>query len=328
MRAYLGPGKAARTDWPHVVDYLDPVCRPSTLDSYGNVALLLKAVKRALPNFHGDVLDVGCGLMPYKSLLLVAPSRARKVTGLDLPSPGYNPDIVWDGQAIPLGDASVDCAMLTEVLEHCPQPGHVLTEVCRVLKPGGFLFLTVPVIWTMHDIPFDEFRYTPFALRRLLGEAGFPEPRIEATGGRNAALAVFLGLWALRRPVETRGQGLVVADKDDGAAGGPAFGHEQLEKAGPGVGVERGGGLVRDQQLRFANQRPRGRHPLLLANAELRHPSVQQPGVIEAQPAEQAISFDPQLQAPGPRPWPAPGAVRRTGRAGPRCPALTGRAAG
>lgn len=189
-----------------MVDYLAPVCRPSTLDSYGNVALLLSAVKRALPHFHGDVLDVGCGLMPYKSLILAAPSRANRVIGLDLPSPGYSPDLVWDGKAIPLADASIDCAMMTEVLEHCPQPAMVLAEVCRVLKPGGFLFLTVPVIWPMHDIPYDEFRYTPFALHRLLGEAGFPEPRIAATGGRNAALGVFLGLWALRRPADTRGQ--------------------------------------------------------------------------------------------------------------------------
>lgn len=189
-----------------MVDYLNPVCRPSTLDSYGNVALLLRTVQRALPNFHGQVLDVGCGLMPYKSLILAAPSRAREVIGLDLANPNYQPDLIWEGTVIPLGDASVDCAMLTEVLEHCPEPAKVLTEVWRVLKPGGFLFLTVPVIWPMHDIPYDEYRYTPFALRRLLGEAGFPAPCISATGGRNAALAIYLGLWALRRPANTRGQ--------------------------------------------------------------------------------------------------------------------------
>lgn len=28
--------------------------------------------------------------------------------------------VVWDGRTIPLPDASVDCAVLSEVLEHCP----------------------------------------------------------------------------------------------------------------------------------------------------------------------------------------------------------------
>lgn len=51
----------------------------------------------------------------------------------------------------------------------------------------------------MHDIPHDEFRYTAFARRRILENAGFPNPTIEGTGGRHAVLAVTLGLWVRRR---------------------------------------------------------------------------------------------------------------------------------
>jgi len=72
--------------------------------------------------------------------------------------------------------------------------------VWRVLRPGGFLFITVPFIWPMHTVPHDEYRYTPFALERLLKVAGFPAPRIAATGGRDAALGAMLGLWAGRMP--------------------------------------------------------------------------------------------------------------------------------
>jgi len=185
--------------------YLAPQCRPSTLDSFGNRRLLLRAVKRALASFRGRLLDVGCGHQPYRSLLLAPPSLATEYIGMDLPDNLYQPpDLPWDGRRIPLDDASLDSALLTEVLEHCPDPAAVLGEIARVLRPGGFLFLTVPFIWPIHMVPNDEFRYTPFALRRLLERSGFPNPVIEATGGRHAVLALTLGLWVRRRPLTSR----------------------------------------------------------------------------------------------------------------------------
>jgi SAM-dependent methyltransferase len=188
-----------------VIDYSAPQCRPSTLDSYGNVRLILGAVERALAHFNGEVLDVGCGHMPYKSLILSERSRATRFVGMDLPSPNYEmPDLLWDGSVIPLPDSSVDSAMLTEVLEHCPDADAVLREVNRVLRPGGFLFLTLPFIWPIHEVPHDEFRYTPYSLKRILEQAGFPGPSIEATGGRHSMLAVMLGLWVRRRALTSR----------------------------------------------------------------------------------------------------------------------------
>jgi SAM-dependent methyltransferase len=188
-----------------MIDYLAPQCRPSTLDSYGNVRLLLGAVQRALPRVHGEVLDVGCGYMPYKRLVLATPSRATRYIGLDLPDTNYpRPDLEWDGVTIPLPDRSIDSVLLTEVLEHCPDAESVLREIHRVLRPGGFLFLTVPFIWPIHCVPYDEFRYTPYSLRRFLARAGFPDAPVEATGGRHAMLAVVLGLWVRRRALTSR----------------------------------------------------------------------------------------------------------------------------
>ena len=185
--------------------YLEPVCRPSTLDSFGNRRLILAALKRELAPFTGLVLDVGCGEKPYRSLLLSPPSRASAYAGVDLPGNPYStPDLEWDGVTLPKPDASVDSLLLTEVLEHCAEPAAVLKEAWRVLRPGGFLFVTVPFIWPMHAIPHDEYRYTPFALERLLTSAGFPSPRIAATGGRDAVLGVMLGLWARRMPTASR----------------------------------------------------------------------------------------------------------------------------
>jgi SAM-dependent methyltransferase len=185
--------------------YLSPPCRPSTLDSFGNRRLILAAIRVGLPHLSGAVLDVGCGHKPYKSLVLSSPSRAERYIGLDLPDNLYGaPDLAWDGERIPLKDGAVDSVLLTEVLEHCPKPGEVLKEIARVLRPGGFLFLTVPFIWPIHTVPHDEYRFTPFALRRILEHAGFPDAKIAATGGRHAVLALTLGLWVRRRPLTSR----------------------------------------------------------------------------------------------------------------------------
>jgi SAM-dependent methyltransferase len=136
-------------------------------------------------------------------LLLAPPSRAVAYVGLDLAELRYHnaPDVLWDGWTVPLGDSSIDTAICTEVLEHCQDPARVLSETRRVLKPGGFFLLTVPFLWPLHDPPYDEYRFTPFALRRMLKQADFGAVEIWAMGGWDAALAQMIGLWVRRRPM-------------------------------------------------------------------------------------------------------------------------------
>src|SRR4051812_23036830 len=103
-----------------MIDYLKPRCSATTIDSYTNVKLLFDAVTRVLPRFRGTILDVGCGRMPYKPLIMGAARSPTEYIGMDLyhENGKYGvPDIIWDGTEIPLGDNSVDCAILTEVLE-------------------------------------------------------------------------------------------------------------------------------------------------------------------------------------------------------------------
>lgn len=182
--------------------YLNPQFSAETLDIFLPRRAILNALQAQLTHFHGLVLDVGCGNQPYRSLLLRPPSKATHYVGLDVPGTHYaRPDLYWDGQQIPMADCKVDCAILTEVLEHCPQPERLLSEVQRVLRPGGFLFLTVPFLWPLHDIPHDEYRYTPFALSRHLQAAGFSQIALAPLGDWDASLAQLLGLWVRRRPM-------------------------------------------------------------------------------------------------------------------------------
>ncbi|MFC1819074.1 class I SAM-dependent methyltransferase, partial [Thermodesulfobacteriota bacterium] len=183
--------------------FLNPKCTSQQLDLFIHRKSILKALNKKLANFHGHVLDVGCGQMPYKSLLVSSKTDVTKYIGLDFevnPIHNNNPDIVWEDNKIPLADNTIDCSLATEVLEHCPNPEEVLDEIHRVLKPGGFFFFTVPFLWPLHEVPFDQYRYTPFALKRHMGNSGFVNIELRALGGWDASLAQMLGLWVRRRP--------------------------------------------------------------------------------------------------------------------------------
>jgi len=185
--------------------YLRPALRPRALDSALQRRAVLAFLEEIGPTLSGVVLDVGCGHQPYRELL-TGPQRGTQLyVGIDLPPTRYrSPDVVWEGTALPLRTASVDAAIATELLEHVPDPMPLLREVHRVLRPGGRLHLTVPYLWPLHDVPDDQYRYTPFALERILRAAGFDDIELRATGGWDASLAQMLGLWVRRRPMSRR----------------------------------------------------------------------------------------------------------------------------
>jgi hypothetical protein len=76
-----------------------------------------------------------------------------------------------------------------------------MNEIYRVLKCNGVLFFTVPFLWPLHEVPYDNYRYTPFALQRHLSQCHFSDIELKAMGGWDASLAQMLGLWVRRRPM-------------------------------------------------------------------------------------------------------------------------------
>ena len=177
------------------------------LDRYQIRSSIFSAIKKTIPLFKGELLDVGSGKMPYKAYILNN-SKVNNYVGLDIENAllydsHVKPDFTWDGTIMPFEDLSFDCAFATEVLEHCPEPEVVLKEVNRVLKPDGVFFFTVPFLWNLHEAPHDEYRYTPFSLRRHLENSGFMDIEIAATGGWHASMAQMLGLWVRRSPMSS-----------------------------------------------------------------------------------------------------------------------------
>ncbi|MCG9793900.1 class I SAM-dependent methyltransferase [Flavobacterium algicola] len=158
---------------------------------------LLAAVTELKPLLHGKVLDLACGIMPYKDFLMS--ESIEQYIGVDLEPTEYHhdvkPDLYWNGSEIPLPDASVDFVLATEFLEHYFDTAMVLKEVKRVLKPGGVFFFTVPSIWPLHEAPYDYHRFTPFALEEHFKKAEFSQSNIKLLGGNYYYFALSIALF-------------------------------------------------------------------------------------------------------------------------------------
>ena len=130
----------------HLTLYDRPGGRSASLRYQGR---LVAQVERFRQGNRGRLLDVGCGagyfldaarkagwLVQGVELSAAAAHVGREQLGLDI-FQGTLADAAFP-------DASFDVLTLFEVLEHLRDPGTVLAEARRILKPGGLLAVQVP----------------------------------------------------------------------------------------------------------------------------------------------------------------------------------------
>jgi len=132
-----------------------------------------------------DALDLWCGSRPYEDLL---PSSVRW-TGLDVTNPYGVADIVTD-EFLPFDDASFDLVLCTEAFYYVPDPVHGAAEIRRVLRPGGAVIITCPLVWE-YDPTILEHRYTGPELASFF--EGWDAVRVRENGGRAVAWATLTG---------------------------------------------------------------------------------------------------------------------------------------
>jgi ArsR family transcriptional regulator len=173
-----------------------------------------------------DVADLGCG----EGYLTIEAARwARRVVGVDrapgvlarakaLASRKRVNNITWkrgDLDDLPLEDESIDVALLSQALHHAVEPARSLSEVMRILRPGGRLLLldlkAHEEDWVKEKLGDQWLGFSEDQLRRLLNQAGFADIRITPGARRtNDPFVVLVGVSTKkeerRRKKETEGE--------------------------------------------------------------------------------------------------------------------------
>ena len=121
------------------------------------------------------VIDVGCGAGRHT---FEAFRRGADVIGFDqsvsdlndvdeilqamkeqgeAPASAKGEAVKGDALDLPYADGTFDCVVASEILEHVPGDDRAISELVRVLKPGGALAITVPrwlperICWALSD---------------------------------------------------------------------------------------------------------------------------------------------------------------------------------
>jgi SAM-dependent methyltransferase len=83
-------------------------------------------------------------------------------------SPGI--DLLADAHALPLRTCSVDAVFCVSVLMYCRNPFRVISEIFRVLKPGGLVYLSTAFVYRVAPDPDDYCRFSASGLAQLCEE--------------------------------------------------------------------------------------------------------------------------------------------------------------
>lgn len=130
---------------------------------------ILREIQTYLFKNEGKVLNFGNGKSNGSGI------RLWKTNFLDLSSIihldvniGDNVNVVGDGQNLPFKNNLFDSIICQAVLEHVENPNQMISEIKRVLKPQGFLYIEVPFLQGFHADPNDFQRYTLEGLKVLM----------------------------------------------------------------------------------------------------------------------------------------------------------------
>ncbi|MDP3962766.1 MAG: methyltransferase domain-containing protein [bacterium] len=126
-------------------------------------------------SIRGKVVDIGGGRSPDYFLYM------RIEPGTDIvPIDGSLNGIDFETDNLPENAHDADVILCMNVLEHVYNYNFLVSEMRRILKPGGQLIGFVPFFINYHPDPHDYFRYTKEALRKILED--FHEIEVREVG--------------------------------------------------------------------------------------------------------------------------------------------------
>jgi len=118
--------------------------------------LLLRHIDAARDLADRTVMEIACGRGGLARLLAGGRHRPKRLVAADFSQAAVGkgracgvgiPRLTWsvtDLQAVAFRSATFDTVVSCESIEHVERPMTALQELCRVLRPGGRLYLTTP----------------------------------------------------------------------------------------------------------------------------------------------------------------------------------------
>lgn len=152
-------------------------------------------IRRAIRTFFEGrppcdrLLELGGGTSMMRTTLQRA-CRPAYLVSSDI-DPTESTDLVCDAQMLPFSTATFDVLVAFELMEHIPDTSRLLQEMSRVVKPGGYVMVSVPFLFGVHDHQ-DFYRFTEQGLERVLAIHGLPAVAILKSGGISFTIVVLL----------------------------------------------------------------------------------------------------------------------------------------
>ena len=139
-----------------------------------------------LEHIGGEVLDIGCGPVPYYE---VYRDKSTGITCVDWAASAHGTQFVDhfvdlnEPGPLPFADGTFDSVVASDMIQHLKRPHALLAELARVLKPGGKIFLSAPFIYWMSEYPHEYYHLSEFALRDLTAASGMEVVQLTSYGG-------------------------------------------------------------------------------------------------------------------------------------------------
>jgi SAM-dependent methyltransferase len=116
-------------------------------------------------------------------------------------------DVRGVGEYLPFRTSSFDAVFSFAVLEHVKDPFRCASEICRVLKPGGFLLCVVPFLQPLHGYPSHYYNMSHQGLHALFAHQLHIESQTVPEYG--------LPIWSLTWILKSWAEGLTGSEKTE-----------------------------------------------------------------------------------------------------------------
>jgi SAM-dependent methyltransferase len=140
-------------------------------------------------DFKSRILDFGCG--NGRLLRVLSLFGFRNLTGADAfieSEIAYSNDLKIFKKSLDEIEPFYDLVMLHHSFEHLPNPQESILQAFRLVKPGGFCLVRIPLVnfawekygvsWVQLDPPRHLFLYTETSFRILAEKAGFSVEKV------------------------------------------------------------------------------------------------------------------------------------------------------